>query len=129
MKIASVKPADLVRCDRLGRQFWARVERREGRALAITPVSRNISYHRATSREVLEHYAHRPQPTGKVSTRSIRAEDIVAYRHDGDTAYAIVLTRRRARLHVFPITSPGGARDLPTREVTGHYARRGRSRP
>jgi hypothetical protein len=129
MKIASVKPEDLVHCEHLGRRFWARVEGREGRRLAITPVSRNINYHRATSREVLAHYAHRPRTAGRVSIRSIRPGDIVAYDRDGAKVHASVLARHRGRLQVAPIGPGASPGEVRTREVIDHYARRGGVRP
>jgi hypothetical protein len=124
MNVQSVQRLDLIHVDRRGRRFWARVEGRDGRFLSITPVSKNITYFRIISREVLEHYAHRP----RVSTRTIRPGDIVAYQEDGASVHAVVMTRLRARLQVLPIAPLANARELPTRELTDHYARRGRHR-
>ncbi len=128
MKIASIKPEDLVHCDHLGRRFWALVTGREGRALALAPVSRNINYHRASGREVLEHYARRPQRAGRVSTRSIRPGDVVAYEQDGARVFASVLTRKRSRLRVRPLAPGAQAREVLIGAVSDHYARRRRTR-
>jgi hypothetical protein len=128
MKTASVRPLDLVRCDRLGRRFWALVTGHEGGALTLAPVTRNVTYYRVSSREVLEHYARRPRPGGKISTRSIAPGDMVAYRQNGASVLASVLTRNRARLRVRPIAPGASECELLTREVTDHYARRGRVR-
>ena len=128
MKLGSINPKDVVRCDHLGRRFWARVTGREGSMLTVMPISRNINYFSARPREVLEHYACRTRGDGRVSTRSIREGDLIAYDQDGQTVLAVVMKRTRMRLRVLPVDLRADARDLRPGEVTGHYARRGRHR-
>jgi hypothetical protein len=128
MRLASVKPQDLVRCDHRRRVFWAQVTGRDGSSLSIVPVSRNISYYRVSARGVREHYARRTRDDGAVMTRAIRAEDLIAYHQDGQTVFASVIGRTRAKLRVRPIDPRAATQELHTREVTEHYARRGRRR-
>jgi hypothetical protein len=127
MNLRSVKPHDLVHCNRRGRRFWGRVEERLDRALSITPVTSNINYYRVSSREVTEHYARRPNTAGKVSTRVIRPQDLISFEHDQQTVIARVIDRRtRGRVRVLPLTPAGDALELPAAEITAHYARRQR---
>ena len=128
MKLAAINPEDVVRCDHLGRRFWARVTGREGSILTLLPISRNINYYRVRPREVIEHYACRTRSDRRVSTRAVRAQDLVAYDQDGQTVLAIVVDRTRMRLRVLPVNLRTSARDLRPGEVIGHYARRGRRR-
>ncbi len=124
MTLAGVRAEDVVHCDRLGRRFWARVKRREGTTLSLMPVSRNVTYYRVSARDVLEHYARRP----RVSSRAIRAGDLVEYRENDQVLLAVVNARVRGRLRVLPVDLRVGIRELRAREVLVHYARRGRRR-
>jgi hypothetical protein len=128
MKLGPISPNDVVRCDHLGRRFWARVTGREASMLTLVPISRNVNYYRVRPREVIEHYARRTRGDGRVSTRAIREQDLVAYEQDGQTVLAIVIKRTRMRLRVLPVDLRASARDLRPAQVTGHYARRGRQR-
>ncbi len=124
MTLAGIRAEDIVHCDRLGRRFWARVRCREGTTLSVVPVSRAVSYYRVSAREVRERYARRP----RVSSRAIRAGDLVEFRENGQLLLAVVSARVRGRLRVLPVDLRVGIRELRAREVLVHYARRGRRR-
>jgi hypothetical protein len=121
MKLAGVRAEDIVRCDHLGRCFWARVIKREDSKLRIEPLSRNVTYYRVSGREVRERYARRR----RVSARAVRAGDLIEYQEHGETVLAVVSARLRGRLRVLPLDLRVGIRELHIREMTGHYARRG----
>jgi hypothetical protein len=124
MNLRSVRPEDVVYCQHRGRWFWGKVEARLHRGLSITPLTRNISYHRVGSRDVAERYAHRPPRAGKVATRSIRSQDLVSYQDDDESVIARVTERTpRGRLRVLPLTTKGAVRELALHDVTAHYAR------
>jgi hypothetical protein len=128
MIIAAIKPGDLVRCDRRGRLFEARVTAREPYALAIEPLRPNTNYYSAKSNEVRAHWAARPARNRKVSTGPIREGDIVAFTARDATTLAHVIARKGQVLRVLELAACAQPRELPVREVTDHYARRGRTR-
>lgn len=65
MRLASVKEDDIVRVDIRGRRFYALVVAKQDRRLSIQPLDNRISYHAASSREVIDHWrkASRRQAT------------------------------------------------------------------
>lgn len=56
MNTTGIRAGDLIRVDKKGRFFHAEVVGREGRELVVKPIEHNISYRRATSREVVCHW-------------------------------------------------------------------------
>lgn len=56
MRTASVRRGDIVYVDKGGRRFLALVMRVKAPDLDIEPLTRGISYKRATSREVVGHF-------------------------------------------------------------------------
>lgn len=56
MKLASIKPADIVRCDVGGRVFHAFVLNASGGGLAIEPINRNVTYTRVKATQVTGHW-------------------------------------------------------------------------
>lgn len=123
MNLRSIREEDLVRCNRGGRLFWGRVEKRLERALAITPLSRNVNYFRVTSREVSAHYALRRPRSGKVSRRSVRPEDVVSYENGGGCVIAEVRALTRpGRLWVRPVAPKAESHEVAIAELTAHYS-------
>lgn len=58
--ISRVKPGDTVDCNIKGRQFSAKVVRRDADALVITP-PRGITWHRVTARQVTKVHRYDPR--------------------------------------------------------------------
>lgn len=60
MRLASVRPGDIVRCDVRGLRFLAYVEDCGRRQVAIMPHHpQGISYREVSPRQVVEHWRHR----------------------------------------------------------------------
>lgn len=56
MTITSIKPGDLVRCDRKGTIFYAEVVSKGEKGLHVTPITPHITYYSVTAREVKAHW-------------------------------------------------------------------------
>jgi hypothetical protein len=59
MRTRGIRPGDLVKVDKRGRVFYARVlgASRLG-GLALEPLDRRVSWRQATAREVIDHWMH-----------------------------------------------------------------------
>ena len=62
MKLARVRPGDIVRVNKKGRVFEAFVLRKRRGELEIEPIQRGITYTTASAREVILHWARRGRP-------------------------------------------------------------------
>lgn len=57
MNLGSVKAGDVVRCDVKGRLFYATVDDAPNAdGVAVTPITRGITYRHVTARQVTEHW-------------------------------------------------------------------------
>ncbi len=59
MRLAAIRPQDVVRDDKRGRSFMAFVLAKGADGLSIDPIEPGISYRSATAREVVGHWARR----------------------------------------------------------------------
>lgn len=62
MRLAAIRPGDIVLVDRLGRRFYAIVRASVADGLAVEPIDRRVTYRQARAREVIEHYARQNRP-------------------------------------------------------------------
>jgi hypothetical protein len=62
MKLARVRPGDIVRVNKKGRVFEALVRAKRKGELEIEPIQRGITYTTASAREVICHWARRGRP-------------------------------------------------------------------
>jgi hypothetical protein len=59
MRTRAIRRGDLVKVDKRGRVFYARVlGAATAGALAVEPLDRRISWRQATAREVVDHWTH-----------------------------------------------------------------------
>jgi hypothetical protein len=59
MRTASIRPGDIVYCNKKGRLFYAKVTGAiAADALSVQPIQRNISYRQVKASEISEHWAH-----------------------------------------------------------------------
>lgn len=69
MRLASIRPGDLVLIDRRGRRFHALVMNVSDRELTIAPIERGISYRTARARDIEVHWRRagrtRPRERGE----------------------------------------------------------------
>ncbi|MDW5593021.1 hypothetical protein VSS74_01640 [Conexibacter stalactiti] len=131
MKTAGIKNDDIVLVDRRGRQFEAIVAGREpdGRRLSIRPLRPAVSYMSAGAREIIGHWRARPHvSTGRVSTRPIRAGDVVKFRVGDCTAFGTVSSKDQGTLNVTPLKRSGAPVPVAAGDIVRHYARHGRAR-
>lgn len=63
MKLASIKPGDIVQIDKKGRRFLAIVDEKVERGLKVKPLDKQITWHDAKSTEVITHWSKRTTPT------------------------------------------------------------------
>ena len=56
MRLAAMRPGDLVQCDIKGRRFHAEVVGPAERGIAIRPLQTGISYRHARPRDVIAHW-------------------------------------------------------------------------
>lgn len=60
MRITSIKPGDIVCCNKKGRLFHAKVTGAgAGGTLLVAPIERNISYRHVGASEIADHWSHR----------------------------------------------------------------------
>ncbi len=59
MRLAAIRPQDVVRVDKRGRSFMAFVLAKGPDGLSIEPIEPGVSYRSATAREVVGHWARR----------------------------------------------------------------------
>ena len=59
MRLAAIRPQDVVRVEKRGRSFMALVLAKGADRLSIEPIGAGISYRSATAREVVGHWARR----------------------------------------------------------------------
>jgi hypothetical protein len=119
----------LVHVKRGDRRFLAVVASKDGQTLHFEPINYNCPYYFAQSREVLAHWAKRPNPAGPRRSATIHADDIVRFLDGADSGWARVLERRPRRLRVRPLLGSEPERELSPAAILVHYARRGRRRP
>lgn len=60
MRLAAIRPGDIVRIDKRGHRFDALVESVEGDGLRIAPLEHNVTYRTARPREVIGRQRRRP---------------------------------------------------------------------
>jgi hypothetical protein len=59
MRIASIKPGDIVLANKKGRQFHATVIGADAAGvLIVQPIQRNISYRHIIAAEIVDHWSH-----------------------------------------------------------------------
>jgi hypothetical protein len=59
MRLASIKPGDIVACNRKGRLFHAKVTGAGAAGtLLVAPIERNISYRHVSASEITDHWSH-----------------------------------------------------------------------
>jgi mevalonate kinase len=59
MRLSSIKPGDIVRCNKKGRLFHAKVTGAGvGGTLIVAPIERNISYRHIAASEIADHWSH-----------------------------------------------------------------------
>ena len=59
MRLTAIKPGDIVRCDKKGRIFHAKVAGAgPAGTLRVLPLERNISYRHVTASEIADHWSH-----------------------------------------------------------------------
>jgi hypothetical protein len=58
MRMRSIRPGDLVKVDKRGRVFYARVLAPVDGGLSLEPLDRRISWRQASAREVVDHWTH-----------------------------------------------------------------------
>ena len=56
MTLRGIRPGDIVQGDVRGSLFHAYVDRVEGSEIAVSPISRNVTFRRLTSRQVIAHW-------------------------------------------------------------------------
>ncbi len=60
MRLTAIKPGDIVRCNKKGRLFHAKVVGAAATPgmLRVLPIERNISYRHVTASEIADHWSH-----------------------------------------------------------------------
>ena len=59
MRLASIKPGDIVACNKKGRLFHAKVTGAgAGGTLLVAPIERNVSYRHVGASEITDHWSH-----------------------------------------------------------------------
>jgi hypothetical protein len=59
MRLAAIKPGDIVACNKKGRVFHAKVKGAGAAGtLLVMPIERNISYRHVTASEITDHWSH-----------------------------------------------------------------------
>lgn len=59
MRMAAIKPGDIVQCNKKGRLFHAKVKGAGvGGTLLVQPIERNISYRHIAASEIADHWSH-----------------------------------------------------------------------
>lgn len=62
MRLAAIKPGDIVACNKKGRVFHAKVKGAGAAGtLVIVPMERNISYRHVQANEITDHWSHTAQ--------------------------------------------------------------------
>jgi hypothetical protein len=59
VRLASIKPGDIVRCNKKGRLFHATVKGLgPAGTLVVMPIERNVSYRHVAASEIADHWSH-----------------------------------------------------------------------
>ena len=61
VRLAGIRPGDIVQVDRKGRIFHAKVDEVGTQELRFTPIEPRITYRTCTAREVIDHWSHHGQ--------------------------------------------------------------------
>lgn len=59
MRLAAIRPGDIIEADVKGRRFLARVVTKNDTNLAVDPIPRNITHFSVRAREVIAHWQRR----------------------------------------------------------------------